>query len=89
MHFCVGIGLIYNIQYVHVVKFFPDNNDALLISVAAVIIVLILCCCIMMDILFCFCCKRKEQLDQSNGKNLRTYVIIYYLCMHTSTCIRT
>ena len=50
----------------------PDNAGVV-IAVVIVVVVLILVGCITMDILFCYCCKRKER-HQDNGMYICTYV---------------
>ena len=47
------------------VYYFPDNAGVV-IAVVIVVVLLILVGCITMDILFCYCCKRKEH-HQDNG----------------------
>ena len=63
-----------------VVKYFPDDNGAVVVVVVIVVVVVVLGYCIVMDILFCYCCKRKERYDQDNGMYM-THVLCTYVYM--------
>ena len=62
------------------VKYFPASSGVVIVVV--VVILLILVGCITMDILFCYCCKRK-QFIQDNGMYIGVYVCT--LCTHIYT----
>ena len=49
-----------------IVKYFPENSGVVIAVVIVVIVLLIIVGCITMDILFCYCCKRKQCI-QDNG----------------------
>ena len=67
----------------------PDNSGVV-IAVVIVVVLLILVGCITMDILFCFCCKRKERYHQENGMHdkhtfsapLTHYTPLIYACAY-------
>ena len=53
----------------------PDNSG-MVIAVVVVVVLLILVGCIIMDIVFCYCCKRKQCI-QDNGMYIGVYVCTY------------
>ena len=58
-------------MYVHI-NVVPDNAGVI-IAVVIVVVMLILIGCITMDVLFCYCCKRKER-HQDNGMHIHMYI---------------
>ena len=97
--YCHLLVFLTSIFTMFVLKYFPDDNDAVVVAVVVVIVVVvILGWCIVMDILFCYCCKRKERHDQDNGMYVHVhdacimYICVYvcmYLCTYTVMCLCT
>ena len=63
-------------MYFMLIVYFPDNNGVV-VAVVVVVVLLILVGCISMNILFCYCCKRKEQHHQDNGMSACMHVCLY------------